>query len=140
MSYGTLVGWRAYALERGNNAPTDATDALANAALVRASDYIQYNYVAYFMAGYDETLPAVELATYEAANYELATPGFFSVTYTPAQQKVLTEVDGIKWTAVNNTDSTEAFNNATPTSTRIDAMLRRYLPSKGGVFIKSVGC
>lgn len=139
MSYGTLVGWRAYALERGNSAPTDATDALANAALVRATDYIKYNYVAYFMAGYDETLPVVELATYEAAGYELTTPGFFSITFTPAQQKVLTEIDGIKWTPVDNTDSIEAFNNASPTSTRIDAMLRRYLPSKGGVFIRSVG-
>lgn len=139
MSYGTLEGWRAYALERGNSAPTDAENGAAVAALVRATDYIKYNYVAYFMAGYDETLPVVELATYEAANYELTTPGFFSITFTPSQQKVLTEVEGIKWTVVKNTDSNEAFNNASPTSTRIDAMLRRYMPSKGGVFIRSVG-
>jgi hypothetical protein len=139
VSYGTLAGWRAYALERGNSAPTDATDPVASAALKRAEDYIKYNYVAYFYASYTEDLPEVEFATYEAANYELATPGFFSVTYTPSQQSVLTEVDGIKWTVVNNMDSNESFSNASPVSNRVEAMLRKYLPSKNSVGIMSVG-
>ncbi len=140
MGYGTLAGWRAYALERGNSAPTDAADENAAAALLRATDYIKYNYVAYFFKPYDENVEAVEFATYEAANYELATSGFFSTIFTPSQQSILTEVDGIKWTPVTgNTSSIDAFANASPTSTRIEAMLRRYMPIKGGVGIFSVG-
>ena len=139
MGYGTLAGWRAYATARGNSAPAAATDENANAALLRAQDYIKYTYVAYFYSQYTDAVEEVEFATYEAAIYELGQPGFFSAVYTPSQQSVLTEVDGIKWTPVDNSGSPEAFANASPTSTRIEAMLRRYMPSKGGVAIFSVG-
>lgn len=139
MGYGTLEGWRAYSLARGSAAPTTASDEAAAAALLRAQDYIRYNYVAYFYRPYGEDLEVVEFAVYEAANYELVNPGFFSTTFTPSQQSVLTEVDGIKWAVVNNTDSNEAFANASPTSTRIEAMLRRYMPTKGGASIFSLG-
>ena len=94
--FGTIADWRAYATARGNTAPTAASDALATAALVRASDHIQYAYVAQFLPGYDETAPEVEPATYEAANYELATPGFFAKVYTPGDRKVLTKVEFVK--------------------------------------------
>ena len=137
--YGTLVAWRAYATARGNNAPTAADDAAATAALVRASDHIQYAYVAQFMPGYDETLPVVESAAYEAAALELTTPGFFTTSFTPAQQKVLTRVGSLGWTPITGTDSADAFANATPTSTKIAAMLAPYMAGKFRIGMTSVG-
>ena len=139
MGYGTLADWRAYATARGNGAPAAASDESASAALLRATDYVKYTYVAYFYSPYGEDVVEVEFATYEAANLELANPGFFSATYTPSQQSILTEVDGIKWTPVENSGSPEAFANASPTSNKIEAMLRKYMPSKGGVGIFSLG-
>lgn len=135
---GTIADWRAYASERGNEAPTEATDALATAALVRASDHITYHYVARFLPGYDATLLVVELATYEAALLELATPNFFSLTYTPAQQKVLTEVKGIKWTVQDASGDIER-DEATPVSTKVEAMLRPYMDRKMRVGLRSLG-
>ena len=136
--YGSLEGWRAYATERGNSAPTDAADADATAALVRASDHIRYRYVANLLPGYDETLSVVEPATYEAANLELATPGFFVTTYTPANQKVLTEVKGIKWQVVG--DAKSAFS-AAPVSTLIEAMFDPFLTDADAPYFafRSVG-
>lgn len=130
--YGTLAGWRAYALERGDSAPTDASDADATAALVRASDYIRMRYVANLVAagyaadftpaGHDMSL--AEEGTYIAASYELATPGFFSKTYTTAQQKVLTGVKGITWTVVGDSSKYYAY---LPTSSLIDALFLPYV-------------
>jgi hypothetical protein len=123
--YGSLVGAATYHSDRGNAAwAAAASDALRTAALVRATDYIKYRYVVNLAPGYDETLPEVEQATYVAALLELATPGFFSKTYTEAEQKVLTEVKGIKWTVTGKMG--EAFS-AVPTSTLIEAMLGPYL-------------
>ena len=121
---GTLADFRTYATARGDTAPASANDADANAALTRGSDYILYSYVSRFLAGYDETSANVEEAAYEAAMIELGTPNFFSKTYTPAEQKVLTEVKGIKWTVVGEQRGVEG---STPTSTKIEAMLRDYL-------------
>lgn len=136
--YGSLTDWRAYALARGNTAPTDATDDVAEAALVRASDHIQYRYVANLLPGYDDTLSVVEPATYEAANLELATPGFFSKTYTPDQQKVLTGVGNIKWTVIGDGSSTYG---AAPTSTLINAMFEPYVfdRDKPSFMLQSIG-
>lgn len=124
MPYGTLAGFRSYWTDRGNSAPTDADDADANAALVRASDHIKYRYVANLIKGYDETLDVVEYATYEAALLELSTVGFFSKTYTPAQQKVLTGVDKIRWTVTG--DASNKYAQA-PVSTLIEAMFEPYV-------------
>ncbi len=135
--YGTITDWRAYALARGNSAPTDATDEDATAALTRASDYILYNYVQHFLSGYDDTLQKVEYATYEAASLELATPGFFSTTFAPDQQKVLTEVRGIKWTPVGSADGADG---ARPISTLVDSMLEPYTADKdAGLGFASIG-
>ncbi|MEM7675137.1 MAG: hypothetical protein AAF449_03940 [Myxococcota bacterium] len=123
----TLAGWRAWALERGDSAPTDATDADASAALVRASDHITHRYVANLLPGYDETLAVVEPATYVVASLELATPGFFATTYTPAEQKILTEVKGIRWTVVGDAKMTYA---AAPVSTLVEAMFEPYIISR----------
>ena len=122
--YGTIEDWRAYATARGNSSPSSATDADATAALVRASDYIKYRYVANLLPGYDETLEIVEYGTYEAANLELATPGFFTKTYTEAERKVLTEVKGIKWTV---TGQGKGVYSSSPTSTLIEAMFDPYI-------------
>lgn len=143
--YGTIAGWRAYALARGDSKPTEATDANATAALTRASDYIRFRYVAILLPGYgiDFTpagydMPLVEEATYIAASYELATPGFFSKTYTASEQKVLTEVKGIKWTVTGDSSKTYA---AMPTSTLIAAMFEPYTsdPDVPGYMLMSIG-
>lgn len=136
--YGSLAGWRAYAAARGNIAPTNAADDVAEAALTRASDHITYTYVANLLPGYDNTLAMVEPATYEAANLELTTPGFFSKTYTPSQQKVLTEVKGIKWTVVGDASKN---GSAQPTSTLIEAMFAPYLVDQAapGFALMSIG-
>ncbi len=118
-----------YAADRGT---TVADEPATEQALVRASDYVTFNYIVRFMAGYDEASENVDAATYEAALLELATPGFFSKTFTPAEQKVLTEVKGIKWTLIGNASGVDA---AAPVSTKIEAMLRPYLDRGAGVFV-----
>lgn len=127
---GTLAEFRTYAAARGNTKPTDAADADATAALVRASDHIRFAYVARFAAGYDETAPNVDAATYEAALLELAKPGFFSKTFTPGERKVLTEVKGIKWQVVGGSGN----GSASPVSTRVEDMLRPYMYQPVGIF------
>lgn len=127
---GTLADFRTYAADRGNTKPTDAADADATAALVRASDHIRFAYVARFAAGYDESAPNVEAATYEAALLELVKPGFFSATYTPGERKVLTEAKGIKWQVIGG----GASDSASPVSTRVEDMLRPYLYQPVGIF------
>lgn len=130
--YGTIAGWRAYATARGDNAPTAATDANATAALVRASDYVRARYIANLFSsntadtipsGY--TLPLGEEGAYIAASFELATPGFFSKTYTPAQQKVLTKAGSVSWTVVG--EGASAIYGAMPTSTLLDAYFRPFV-------------
>tara|TARA_R110002167_G_scaffold42512_13_gene129159 strand:+ start:3168 stop:3647 length:480 start_codon:yes stop_codon:yes gene_type:complete len=59
-------------------------------------------------------------ASYFAAYLEGNTPGILSATFTPAQQKVLTEVKGIKWTVVGDASGDRA---AFMVSTAIDGML-----------------
>ncbi|KQQ72937.1 hypothetical protein ASF70_15815 [Rhizobium sp. Leaf321] len=127
---GTLSGFRAYALARGDNAPTAASDVAATAALMRGSDMIRLRYVAN-LCGYDITsipagsdIPIVEEAAYIAASLELTTPGFFSKTYTGAESKVLTEVKGIKWTVVGKSEGAYAYM---PSSSLIDALFGPYM-------------
>lgn len=129
--YGSIADFRAYALARGNNAPTAASDDDATAALVRASDMVRLRYVANLLPGYDTTLqptgfehPLVEEASYIAAGLELSTPNFFSQSYTPAQQKVLTGVGQISWTVTG--DARSKFS-AMPVSTLIEALFEPYV-------------
>ena len=132
----TLAGWISYAALRGL---TVANEPASEQALVRGQDYINYNYISRFLPGYDETSPYVDEAIYEASAFELATPGFWTTTFTPAQQKTLTKVGEISWTVSGSTDSDEAWVNASPTSTKIAAMLARYTPGKFQVGLKAVG-
>jgi hypothetical protein len=79
-----------------------------------------------------------EEAAYIAANLELATPGFFSKTYTEAESKVLTGVGSIKWAVTGNAGGTYAYM---PTSSLIDALFEPYVIDRDadGFFFKSIG-
>lgn len=125
--YGTLVEFRAYATERGNSAPTLATDTAATASLVRGSDYIRTRYVIRFIEGFDDTIPEVEEATYIASQRELTTPGFWAKTYTPGEAKTLVKVDTIQWQ--HNDRVARGVYGAdlvVPVDPMIDALLARY--------------
>ena len=112
----TVAGLIAYAAERGT---VIANDPAAASALVRARDYIQYGYLQFGTCTEDSAL--VQSAIYEAAMVEVTTPRFWTATFTPSQQKVLTEVKGIKWTVVGGASG---YGSASPRSTKIDNMLR----------------
>ena len=143
--YGTIADWRSYAAARGNSAPASASDGDATAALTRASDMIRLRYVPNLLPGYGvdfvppgSDMPLVEEAAYIAASIELTTPGFFSKTYTAAEQKVLTAVDSIKWTVVGDAKGAYA---AMPVSTLIDALFWPYItdPDAAGFMFRSIG-
>lgn len=145
MAYGSIAGWRAYATERGNSAPTEASDADATAALVRGSDYIRVRYAANLLPSYDpltftptgSDLPLTEEAAYIAASIDLASPGFFAKTYTEAESKVLTGVGSVKWT-VTGKGGTYAYM---PTSSLIDAMFEPWVLDRdaNGFMFMTVG-
>lgn len=133
--YSTIAAWRAYATARGNSAPADATDTLASAALQRASDYIRTRYV--LPLGLSGTSDNVIEATHIAAGYELTTPGFWSTTFTPAQQKTLTEVKGIRWTVSGNATMDKGYNSQLPVSPAIDALFGG--TSNSGLYLGVIG-
>jgi len=120
MAIGTVTDWQAYALARGNSMPTDANQTDADAALERASDYVRLRYVIRY--GLSDTDEKVIEATYIAASLELATPGFWSATFTPSQIKVLTKVDALSWTPVTQSGY-EGANAMQPVSPLIEALL-----------------
>lgn len=122
--YGTLIDFRAYATARGDAAPTAATDPVATAALVRASDYIRTRYVLRLGISSPETDAAVIEATYIAARREIGTPGFWTATYTPASAKTLVAVDSIKWQAADNSKlGLSGRDLVVPFDPAIDALL-----------------
>lgn len=125
--YGTLVDFRAYALARGDSAPTAATDPVTTAALVRASDYIRTRYVVRLGLSEPETDPNVIEATYIAARREIATPGFWTTTFTPTQAKTLIEVKGIKWQPIGAKEfGLYGRDMVSPMDPAIDALLLPY--------------
>lgn len=128
-----LAGFRAYHDARGNSAPTDADDTIAEAALTRGGDYITDEYVGRFQDRYKDPLPdAVDEAIYEAALLELSAAndgavflvngGFWGKTYTPSDTKVLTAVSTIKWEFTGKKGGAQY-----PVSTKIEGRLRRYI-------------
>lgn len=123
----TLETWIAYAAARGQ---TVANETASDHALQRATDFVTYRYVANLLPAYDASLPVVEPAIYEAARLELATPFVFSKVYTPAEQKVLTELDGIKWTLAGS--SAEPYSSA-PTTPLLDSMFLPYMVKRSGI-------
>lgn len=136
--YGTLVGWQDYVTARGIPDQVITEDSLP--ALVRASDYIKYHYVANFMPAYDDTVPEVELATYEVACIENTSPGFFSKTYTPQDAKVLVQVDSLRWDKAGRSGSDNLdYSEAVPINTKADSYLRKYMRLKSGIGVLTVG-
>ena len=128
-----LAGFRAYHTSRGNSAPTDADDPIALAAMVRATDYITDEYVWRFQEKYKDPLPdAVDEAIYEAALAELSVGndgavtlvegGFWGKTYTPAEAKVLVQVESIRWKYTGGENGYQF-----PVSTKIEGRLRPYI-------------
>jgi len=133
--YSTIADWRAYALARGNSAPTSASDNDATAAMQRASDYIRTRYALPLRLSGDAD--NVIEATHIAAGYELTTPGFWSKTFTPAQQKTLTGVGDIRWTVSGNATMDKGYNAQLPVSPAIDALFGG--TSNSGVFFGVIG-
>jgi len=125
----TIAGWIAHAAAAGD---TVADDAASASALVRGQRHVTRSYVNYFMSPYGATSDGVDDAVYEAATLELATPGFWSQTFTPDQQKALTKVDTIQWTLRDS--GLQGAAAATPVSTVIDALLRRYMRTYIGAY------
>jgi hypothetical protein len=122
--YGTLSAFRAYALERGDNAPTAASDADATAALVRASDYIRTRYVIRMGVPSAEQEDLIEEAAYIAGRREVATPGFWAATFSPTQAKTLVEVKGIRWQPIGAKEfGLSGRDMVTPIDPAIDALL-----------------
>ena len=133
--YGTIADWRSYALARGDNTPTEASDANATAALQRASDYIRTRYV--LRLGLSATDANVIEATYIAAPFELATVGFWSRTFTPGQAKTLTGVKGITWTVSAEASRQMGYDAQLPVSPAIDALFGG--TSNTGLFLGTIG-
>jgi hypothetical protein len=137
--YGTLAGWIAYASDRGFSQPADAVESDALAAMVRASDYIKYKYVANLLPGYDETFQVVIDATYEASLLELLSPGVFNRTVDFDKRKVLVQVDTIRWQLFGGEDmSGDVYSTI---STKIESMFRPYVAWVNGPFygVRSIG-
>ena len=133
--YSTIADWRAYAALRGNQAPTDASDTDAQAALQRASDYIRTRYV--LPLGLSGDADNVIEATHIAAGFDLTTPGFWTTTFTPAQQKVLTGVDTIRWTVSGNSTMDKGYASQLPVSPAIDALFGG--TSNTGLYLETFG-
>lgn len=121
--FGTLADFRTYAAARGDNAPTAATDPVATAALVRASDYIRTRYVLRLGLSEPEADANVIEATYIAARREIATPGFWTTTYTPTAVKTLVQVDSIRWQPADTKSGLSGRDLVLPIDPAIDALL-----------------
>lgn len=133
--YSTIAAWRAYAAARGNQTATSTSDTDAQAALQRASDYIRTRYV--LPLGLVGTAENVIEATHIAAGFELTTPGFWTTTFTPAQQKTLTGVGNIRWTVSGNATMEKGYNGQVPVSPAIDALFGG--TSNTGLFLDVIG-
>lgn len=153
-SYASLVEAAAYHSARGNSTWT-GTDALKEAALIRATQWIDGRYGdqwpgtrrhlreqaldwprvdAYDRDGtyvdVDTIPPEVLNATCEAALRELVTPGSLSPDVTPGTAKVLTEVKGIKWTPLR---AAAGVQDMTITITAVDRILSPLIGGYGRV-------
>ena len=153
-SYASLVEAAAYHTARGN-ATWTGTDALKEAALIRATQWLDGRYGSqwpgvrrYLRAqaldwprvdAYDRdgtyidvetTPPEVRSAVCEAALREMVTPGSLSPDVTPGTAKVLTEVKGIKWTPLR---AAASGNDMTLTITAVDRALSPIIGGEGRV-------
>lgn len=143
-SYASLVEASAYHSARGNTTWT-GSDALKEAALIRATQWLDGRYgdqwpgIRWKLRGqaldwprveaYDrdgtyvdiETIPPeVVNATCEAALRELITPNGLSPDVTPADAKVLVQVDSLRW---QNLRASAGVEDMTLTLTAVDRLL-----------------
>jgi len=125
--YGTVTDWIAYAALRGS---VVADDVPSVQALQRASDYIRTRYV--LRLGLEATDANVIEATYIAAGYDIAAPGFWAKTFTAASAKVLVGVGDIKWQIVGGVSGADA---QLPTSPAIDALFIGGRTYDAGIFV-----
>lgn len=133
----TIAEWITYAAARGR---TVADEPASEQALQRGVDHINFRYIPRLAPQYSaDNLAVVDPATYEAAWLELQTPGFFNRTFTPDQQKVLTQVGSVKWTPVG--EGANMTYGAMPTSSLIDAMFEPYIidPDREGFRLTNLG-
>ncbi|PHR83105.1 hypothetical protein [Henriciella sp.] len=134
--YGTVEDWRTYATERGDSAPSEATDAAASAALVRASDYIEFHYVRHFVLPCTADMPLVARAAYIAASLELATPGFFSANIVP--NEAIAEV-GAGSARVKFRDGVDPIAGAVPVVSAIDSMFEDCVAKSRRFGLRTIG-
>lgn len=150
--YGTLLDAGTYFTDRGNTTWAAATEAARTAALVRASVAIDGRYEARFpgarAGGYSQALawprtgattasgsaiPAdvvplpVTYAAYEAALYELATPGGLSPVVTTNKVKKRTKVGQIEVEYATGSSQAELIAASVPVLTLIDGLLWPFL-------------
>ena len=117
--------WQAHALERGT---VVVDDAASRAALVRGQDYISFEY----LNRVSKTVPddISDMAVYEAASFEVETPGIWSKVFTSAE-KTLVKVGEIQWSP---STSTGGNGGETPKSTKIEGMFRPYMMRYVGAY------
>lgn len=120
---GDLAGFRAYHAERGQTVSADDTEAMA--ALVRGADVVRLQYIQRITTLPSPIPDAFAHAEYEAAWIEQQSPGFFSKTSTPGQEKVLTKVGDIQWTVIPAADGTAA--SSMPVSSKVEAIMSPYV-------------
>lgn len=150
--YGTLLDAGTYFTDRGNTTWAAATEAARTAALVRASVAIDGRYEARFpgtrAGGYSQALawprigattasgsaiPAnvvplpVTYAAYEAALYELATPGGLSPVVTTNKVKKRTKVGQIEVEYATGSSQAELIAASVPVLTLVDGLLWPFL-------------
>jgi hypothetical protein len=80
----------------------------------------------------DEVPDEIERATAEVTRRELTTPGFMTPDVIPANQKILTEVAGIKWTSL----AMPGPQGAVPVLTVVRDIIGPLLDSGGGSLVQ----
>lgn len=96
LSAGGATGW-----------PVVAGD--QEAAIIRGQRYIASRYNARWVDEWTTAPDAVKYAISEAALIEAKTPGSLSITSTPAADKVLVEVKGIRWERIGGSSGADGW-------------------------------
>ena len=123
--YGSVEEAASYHEARGNTAWAALDDDEAAQKLTRATDYI----VALLSMRDATPIPeedaplAIQYATYQAAWQELVNPGVLSPAFPSDKRKVLTEVQGVKWTLLQGASGSSQLWPEFPI---IEGLLRPY--------------
>jgi len=114
-----------YASERALTG-ADASEADLSSALLRAQDHLAFNYLNRVVRPVPENVQ--DAAIYQLMVQEVATPGFYTKTYTQDGRKTLTEVDGIVWKPIANGNQWQnpLEDRTVPVNSLVEGMLRPY--------------